>query len=382
MVNLTRVEQIGSIDAGSQSPRSFFSDLSPARRSDPEAAPLLTTIVTRDDSASNGCSSTSSVAVVTRGSSNNANTTRLTPTLEHVYEAAWVDESRIVVASRGLPLHLYDIEGCHVASFGAQDAWSGSFEQAYSTTCEEGGRVLYAGSANALYSWEVERPGNEILCCMYPRWDDEYRDISLGNETRPCARRRRKHDIVSSVAAGGGKQLVALGAYSGRVALFDMRTGMQEMFIDGLSSAVTQVAFHDDTQALVVACRAKGAGLSGDSDVPDLYVFDMRGSLGRGACLYEVCRQLADDGRATRRVRFGLSAVGNLVVSGVGGGSLFKLWDLRDGREVGGVSSAGLQTGHAAVNACCFGPSSDGTLATAAGGFSSTHSRIALYKVD
>ena len=301
MVNLTRVEQIGSIDAGSQSPRSFFSDLSPARRSDPEAAPLLTTIVTRDDSASNGCSSTSSVAIVTPGSSNNANTTRLTPTLEHVYEAAWVDELRIVVASRGLPLHLYDIEGCHVASFGAQDAWSGSFEQAYSTTCEEGGRVLYAGSANALYSWEVERPGNEILCCMYPRWDDEYRDISLGNETRPCARRRRKHDIVSSVAAGGGKQLVALGAYSGRVALFDMRTGMQEMFIDGLSSAVTQVAFHDGTQALVVACRAKGAGLSGDSDVPDLYVFDMRGSLGRGACLYEVCRQLADDGRATRR---------------------------------------------------------------------------------
>ena len=379
MATLPRVEHAGSIDAGS--PRSFFSDLTPARHSDPEGAALLATIVTRDDSTPNGCSSTSSVAVLTPGFANTANTRRLTPTLEHVYEAAWVDEARIVVASRGLPLHLYDLGGCRVASFGAQDAWSGTFEQAYSATCEPEGRVLYAGSANALYSWDVERPGKEAFCCMYPRWEDEYRDISLGKGEPPCARRRRKHDIVSSVAVGGGKHLVALGSYSRRVALFDRRTGMQEMFIDGLSSAVTQVSFHDDTQALVVACRATGAGLSGVSDVSDLYAFDVRGSLGSGACLYEICRQLAGGGRATRRVRFGLSAVGNMVASGVGGGNLFKLWDVRDGREVGGVSSAGVQAGHAAVNACCFGPFKGGRLATAAGGFSSFHSCITLYEV-
>lgn len=380
MVTPTQVEQVRSIDAGSQPPRSFFSDLTPPcpSHADPEGAALLTTIVIRDDSTPNGCSSTSSVAVVRPGSGNTANTTSLTPTLEHVYEAAWVDEARIVVASRGLPIHLYDMGGRHVASFGAHDAWSGTFEQAYSATCEPGGRVLYAGSANALYSWDVERPGKTAFCCMYPRWDDEYRDVSLGEEEPPCARRRRKHDIVSSVAVDGGKQLVALGAYSGRVALFDRRTGMQEMFIDGLSSAVTQVAFHDDTQALVVACRATGAGFSG---VSDLYAFDMRGSSGRGACLYEICRQLGDDGRATRRVRFGLSAVGSMVVSGVGGGNMFKLWDVRDGREVGGVSSAGVPGGHAVVNACCFGPFKGGTLATAAGGFSSFHSSITLYKV-
>lgn len=371
-----QVRPVFSIDDQGSPHRRFFSDLSPPLpgRSGTEGGRLLTTVVTLDESTPNGCSSTSKVAVVTPGEASFTATATevvmpVTPTLEHVYEAAWVDEARILVASRGLPLHLYDTGGCHVASFAARDAWSDAFEQPYSAAFSEG-RVVYAGSADAVYSWDIERPGKDALGCLYPQWDNEYRDVSLGGrEEPPSARQRRKGDIVSSVAVDAGKHLVALGAYSGRVALFDGRTGKQEMFIEGLSNAVTQVAFHDDSEVLFVACRARGV---------DLYAFDMRASLGRGACLYEICRQLTDDTRSTRRVRFALSAGGRMMASGVGGGDLFKLWDVRDGSEVGGMPSEGLLPGMAAVNACCFG---SGTLATAAGGFSSFDSCITMYQV-
>ena len=357
----------------------FFSDLSVRPGTDET---LLTTVVARAVDSDVGdrdhpgqTGSLSRVALVKPALTSGA-LQFATPSLENVYEASWANDGQFLVATRGLPLHLYDMKGHSVASFSAYDGWSDEFEQAYATASSS--TTVYAGSTNAVYAWDIRRPGKETVACMYPQWDDGYRESGL-QHTEASARRRRKHDIISSVAVDLNSQLVAAGAYSGRVALFDSRTKVQEMFIDGLSNAVTQVAFHEGTCSLFVGCRGEG----------DVYAFDMRRGMDQGICVYELRRGL--DTRSMQRVRFALS--GRHVASGVGGGSGsagesdgisfgFKVWDVRDGRELGdGLSARAVtQPGAAIVNACCFGETGE-TLAAASGSLTSRDSRITLYNV-
>ena len=346
-------------------PGSYFSDL--AFSPGPSRLSLLTTVVTRTDNQQSVCR----VASVSR---HTGALVHVTPRLEHVHEACWLRDGvrhRVLVASQGLPVGLYCAgEGVHgqsrglLASYAALDAYSGEVEPLYSVATDD--VWIYAGSRDAVYRWDASRPGKDAVG-MYPRWDDGYRESSLsgcigrvgrvdrvdraGRAGRVGARRRRKHDIVSSVAVGAGSNssLVALGGYCGRVAMFDSRTNAQCMYVDGFAAGVTQVGMAGG--CLYVGCRGQG----------DVWVFDMRkGSevVGSGV----VKRGFVGE---TRRVRFGVGPRGlaSGVGAGVGGG--VRVWE-RVGTVWEAEGEGGEEQQGVLVNACAW-CMSDGALATATG---------------
>ena len=352
-------------------PASYFSDLAfspgPSSTSSTSSTSLslLTTVVTRTDSQQSVCR----VATVSR---HTGALVHVTPRLEHVHEACWLRDGgvchRVLVASQGLPVGLYRAnEGVHeqshpglLASYVALDAYSGEVEPLYSVATD--GVSIYAGSRDAVYRWDASRPGKDAVG-MYPRWDDAYRESSLSGRVGRSTntRRRRKHDIVSSVAVGdevdgGGEfrqgsnssnssnSLVALGGYCGRVAMFDSRTNAQCMYVDGFAAGVTQVGMAGG--CLYVGCRGQG----------DVWVFDMR----KGSEVVGVVKRGFVG--ETRRVRFGVGPRGlaSGVGAGVGGG--VRVWE-----RVGDVWEAGGEGGEGVlVNACAW-CMSDGDLATATG---------------
>jgi WD40 repeat protein len=263
------------------------------------------------------------------------------------------ESSGFLVAARGLPVHLYALsnetlegilmdrggagggagggrvsgavsEGCSlVGSFVATDTWSDTGENLYSVESAE--QRVYAGSEDAVYCWDVTRPGKETIGCMRTTWDDQYHEdlahdfLIGGRGSRVSARRRKKGSIMSTLAMGRGSTgaVLAAGSYAKRVGLFDIRTNQQTMFLDQLSNAVTALKFAGDGNYLFVGTRGQGV----------IHCFDVRNQ----RYVYEIVRGIKDG--LKQKVLFDVGWP--YVMSGAGlESNEVKVWDGRDGREV------------------------------------------------
>ena len=225
-------------------------------------------------------------------------------------------------------MHLYDaVTGqlrCSYRPYNALDELASTYSVAYSAD----GAKLFAGGRAAIEIFDIERPGRE---------HSTIKTFKRKQEGQP--------GIISCIACAQDQSgLMAAGAYSGIVALYDYRSREQLATLEGHVGGITNVKFSACGTYLYSGARRDGT----------IYCWDARNVSG---ALYTLNRDVET---TNQRICFDIEPCGRHLASG-GEDGFVQFWDLRDGSEAGKFRASGDT-----VNGCEFHPGLP-VLATASG---------------
>lgn len=246
---------------------------------------------------------------------------------ESIYDYCWFpgantkDPASCCFASttRGHPIHLWDAcSGQLRCSYRAHDD-ADDPTAAYSLAFSPDGQKLLGGYPKCFRIFDVSRPGRD---CTKVQTQQRKKEGSMAG-------------IVSCLAFNPPQSdLLAAGAYSGAIGLFDARTHEQLLLLHGHRGGVTQVIFSRDGNYLYSGARRD----------PKILCWDVRLA---SEPLYELLR---DTGDTNQRLQFDIDPTGRHLATGGCDGRV-RVFDLRDGQEISSFLAASDT-----VSGCQFHP--------------------------